>query len=92
MFCSKVLYIIGKSFIFIVKNNDNCTFLIFFVFNIVFPLELETRLYYLPITISTDTSPTQMDCNVAGHENEFCSKLHFMIFEIGQLSSFSKCH
>ena len=30
---------------------------------IVFPLELETRLYYLSITFATDTSPAQMDCS-----------------------------
>ena len=44
------------------KNNDNWTFLIFFVFTIVFPLELESRLYYLFITITTDTSPVQIGC------------------------------
>ena len=46
-----------------VKNNDNWIFLIFFVFAIVFPLELETRFHSLSITITTDTSPTQMDCS-----------------------------
>ena len=35
-----------------VKNNDNQTFLIFFVFSIVLHLELEARLYYLYITIT----------------------------------------
>ena len=29
----------------------------------VFPMELETRLYYLPITIMTDTLPAQMRCS-----------------------------
>ena len=38
-------------------------FLIFFVFAIVFPLELETRFNSLSITITTDSSPTQMDCS-----------------------------
>ena len=38
--------------------------LIFFVFTIVFPLELETRLYYLPITITTDSSPAQKDASL----------------------------
>ena len=38
--------IIGKSYVLTVKNYDDWTFLIFFIFTIVFPLELETRLYY----------------------------------------------
>ena len=63
MFSSKVLQIIGKSYILTVKNNDNWTFSIFFLFTTVFPLELHTRLYYLSITITTDTSPPQMGCN-----------------------------
>ena len=46
-----------------VKNNDNWTFLIVIVFSIVFPLELESRLYYLSITITIDTSPAQMGCS-----------------------------
>ena len=33
-----------------VENNDILTFQIFFAFTIVFPLELETRLYYLTYT------------------------------------------
>ena len=37
--------------------------LVFFVFTIVFPLELETRLYYLFFTIAADTSPAQMGCS-----------------------------
>ena len=57
MFSSKILLIIRKSYILTVKNNDNWTFLIFFVFTIVFPLEQETKLYYLSIAITTDTSP-----------------------------------
>ena len=36
------------------------TFLAFSVFTNVFALELETRLYYLSITITTDPSPAQM--------------------------------
>ena len=32
MFSSKVLYIIGKSYIVTIKNNDDWTFLIFFAF------------------------------------------------------------
>ena len=36
-------------------------FLIFFVFTIVFPLELEARLYYLSIIITTDTA--QINCS-----------------------------
>ena len=55
----------GKSYILIVKTNDNWTLLIFFVFTTMFPLELETRLYYLSITIATDTSPPQMGCSRA---------------------------
>ena len=35
----------------------------FFVFDIVFPLELKTRLYYLSITITTDILPSQMACS-----------------------------
>ena len=62
MFSSKVLEIIGKGYILTVKNNDNWTFLIFFVFTIVFPLEAKTRLYYLSITITTDTLPAQIGC------------------------------
>ena len=62
MFSSKVLEIIGKGYILTVKNNDNWTFLIFFVFTIVFPLEPKTRLYYLSITITTDTLPAQIGC------------------------------
>ena len=46
MFTSKVSQIIVKSYILTVKNNDNWTFLIFFVKDIVFPLNLETGLYY----------------------------------------------
>ena len=42
--CSKILKIIGKSYILTVKNSHNWKFLIFFVFTNVFPLELETRL------------------------------------------------
>ena len=63
MSSSRVLSIIGKSYILTVKNNDHWTFLIFFVFTIMFPLGLETRLYYLSITITTDTSPAQMGCS-----------------------------
>ena len=59
MFSSKILEIIGKSYILTVKINDNWTFSIFFVFTIVFPLELETRLYHLSITVITDTSPAR---------------------------------
>ena len=33
-----------------VENNDIWTFQIFFAFTIVFPLELETRLYYFTCT------------------------------------------
>ena len=55
MFSSKVLQFIGKSYILTVKNNGNWTFLIFFILTIVLPLELETRLYYLSITIMTAT-------------------------------------
>ena len=44
-------------------------FLIFFVFIIVFPLKLETRLYYLSITITTNTSSAQMDCGETGKWN-----------------------
>ena len=29
---------------------------------VVYPLELETRLYYLSITITTDTSTAHMSC------------------------------
>ena len=43
-----------------VKNNDSWTFLFFFVFTIVFSLELSNRLYYLSITTMTNTSPAQM--------------------------------
>ena len=60
-FSSKVLKIIGKSHILTAKNNDNWAFLIFFA--MVFPLELETRLYCLSISIMTDTSPAQMGCS-----------------------------
>ena len=60
MFSTKILQVIGKSYILIVKNNDNGRFLIFFVFIVVFPLELETRFYYLSITITTETSPPLM--------------------------------
>ena len=45
LFSSKVLQFIGKSYILTIRNNDNWTFLIFSVVTIVFPLELETRLY-----------------------------------------------
>ena len=38
-FSSKVLYIIGKSYIVTIKNNDDWTFLIFFAFTIFFSLE-----------------------------------------------------
>ena len=63
--------IIGKSYVLTVKNYDDWTFLIFFIFTIVFPLELETRLYYQKIllllidyiTITTDTTPTKIDCS-----------------------------
>ena len=72
-----------------VKNNDNWTFLIFFVFTIVFPLELETRLYYLSITITTDVLPPQMGCS---KENKFCSKRQFMNFKIRLLFAFAKRH
>ena len=46
----------------------------------MFHVQLETRLYYLSITIViTDTSPARMAVaghiwGVAGHENEICSK------------------
>ena len=63
MVSSKILLIIRKSYILTVKNNDNWTFLIFFVFTIVFSLEQETKLYYLSIAITTDTSPEQMGCS-----------------------------
>ena len=63
MVSSKILLIIVKSYILTVKNNDNWTFLIFFVFTIVFSLEQETKLYYLSIAITTDTSPEQMGCS-----------------------------
>ena len=63
MFTSKVSQIIVKSYILTVKNNDNWTFLIFFVKDIVFPLKLETGLYYLSITITADTPPAQMGCS-----------------------------
>ena len=46
------------------KNNNNWTFLIFFAFSIMFPVELEIRLYYLFITITTDNSPAQMGCSM----------------------------
>ena len=59
----KVLQIVGISYILTVKNNDNWTFLIFVVFIIVIPLKLEARLYYLSITITTDTSPAHMRCS-----------------------------
>ena len=65
MFSPKLLQIIGKSYILIGKNNDNWTFLIFSVFTIVFPLKLETRFYYLSLTITADTSPSQMGCSMA---------------------------
>ena len=35
----------------------------FFVLTIVFPLEVETRLYYLSIPFTTDTSHVQMGCS-----------------------------
>ena len=38
------------------KNNDDWTFLIFFLSTIVFPLEPETWFYYLTFIITTDTS------------------------------------
>ena len=52
-----------------IKTNDNWTFLIFFVFTIVFPLELETSLYYLSINITTDTSLTQIGCSRTRKQN-----------------------
>ena len=52
-----------------IKTNDNWTFLIFFVFTIVFPLELETRLYYLSTNITTDTSLTQIGCSRTRKQN-----------------------
>ena len=54
--------IIGKSYILTVGNKDSRTFLIFFVFSIVFPLELETRFYCLSVTTTTDSSSAQMHC------------------------------
>ena len=73
-----------KNFIFCaviltVKNNDNdsWTFLTFFDFTIVFPLELETRLYYLSITIATDTSPAQMGCSRTRKTLKFDNFSHF---------------
>ena len=42
------------------KNNDNWKLLVFFVFTNVFSLELETRLYYLSMTIKTDTSTAKI--------------------------------
>ena len=53
----------GEKLHFNSTNNDNWIFLIFFVFTIVFPSELETRLYYLSITITTHTAPAQMGCS-----------------------------
>ena len=63
IFSSKVLWIIGKCYILTVTSIDNWTFFIFFVFNIVFPLELEARLYCFSITIWKGTSPAQMGCS-----------------------------
>ena len=80
MFASKVLQIIVKRYVLTVKNNDNWTFLIFFVKDIVFPLKLEMGLYYLSITITADTPPAQMGCS--RRKNEFCSKQQFMKFKI----------
>ena len=45
------------------RISPDWIFSIFFVFTVVFLLELETRLYYLPITITTDISPAQMGCS-----------------------------
>ena len=56
------IYIIRKSYILTVKNN-NWTLLIFSFFLPLLPLELETRLYYLSITIMIDTTPAQMGCS-----------------------------
>ena len=63
MFSSKVFRIIGKSYILTVKSNDNWTFLIFFAFTILFPLELNSRLYYFFLTITTDKSPAWVVCS-----------------------------
>ena len=38
MFSSNVFKIVGKNYILTTKRNDNWTFLVFFVFNIVFPI------------------------------------------------------
>ena len=51
---------IGKRHILKIKINDNWIFLILVVFTIVFPLELESRLHYFSIIITTDTSPAQI--------------------------------
>ena len=77
MFSSKVK---GKSYILTIQNNDDWTFLIFFVFTVVIPSELETRLHYLLIAIISDTHLHRWA--VARHKTEFCNKGQFMKFEI----------
>ena len=78
MFCSNVLLIIEESYILTVKNNDDWTFWIFVILTIMFPLELGTRLYYLSITIMTDTSPPQKGCSRT--RKRVCSKGRFINF------------
>ena len=51
---------IGKRHILKIKINDNWIFLMLVVFTTVFPLELESRLHYFSIIITTDTSPAQI--------------------------------
>ena len=72
------------------KNNNNWTFLIFFAFAIMFPLELEIRLYYRFITITTDNLPAQMCCSrtrkwiLRIHEGQFIeiwNSITFLIFK-----------
>ena len=80
MFSTKVLQIIGQSYILTVQNYDNRTFVILSVFTSVFTLKLETRLYCSSITLLLLILYLYRWV-VLGHENEFCIKWQFMNFE-----------
>ena len=73
MFSTKVLQIIGQSYILTVKNYDNRTFVILSVFTSVFTLKLETRLYCSSITLLLLILYLYRWV-VLEHENEFCIK------------------
>ena len=63
------------------KNNNNWTFLIFFTFSIMFPLELE-RLDCITCLLRLRLIIHLHRWVVAGHGSEFCNKGQLMKFEI----------